>query len=281
MREHCLRGKAMWLVLAAAGLLAPVIAHADPLTGSIYRDSGLQWWLVVTALITLIEWPIFALTAKYSWALSLPIVALANVASGLLGISFGARYLLSVLPGFMLEWLVAYGFVCGLSRVRVRAPWSVFVPVVLMNLATFWIAPSLSMKLPPSDDQTGCMSNMHRIGEAVEKYTVKHDRMTHLTSLQELRGTLGESLDERSYHCLGREGLQLVVPMSEKTAFTLLLPWPDKTAEGVAATRVLLACPQPVHNGGRNCLYADGHVKWLAEDRFQRTVNAPDHIDSR
>ena len=30
--------------------------------------------------------------------------------------------------------------------------------------------------------------------------------------------------------------------------------------------RVLLADDEPRHNGGRNCLYYDGHVKWLRGD---------------
>lgn len=28
----------------------------------------------------------------------------------------------------------------------------------------------------------------------------------------------------------------------------------------------------PVHRGGRNCCLADGHVKWMAEDHFQRRL---------
>lgn len=270
------------LLLAAFAL--PALASADPLTGSIYNDSGLEWWLVITAVITLIEWPIFALMAKYSWGLSLPIIALANVASGVLGILLPSLMFLVVVPGFVLELLVVYAAVQAFQRARVRAPAQLFIPVLLMNLATFWIAPAVQMRLPiPSGDTSRCMGCIHALGDDIKQYAERHNGdMPRVTTMRQLRAALGATADdERKYHCAGREGLQLVAPLTEKTEFILLLPWPTRWAEGDSSSRVILADPRPIHHDGRMCLYADDHAKWLSETTFQLILNSKGHTDRR
>jgi prepilin-type processing-associated H-X9-DG protein len=39
-----------------------------------------------------------------------------------------------------------------------------------------------------------------------------------------------------------------------------------------ASATVLAYDCAPVHRGGRNCCFVDGHVKWLPEDEFQRRL---------
>lgn len=275
----------MRMLLLAIGLILPTVASANPLTGSILVDSGVQWWLAVNAAITLIEWLIFALSAKYNWVLALPIALLANLASGLVGAVAGPFALFTTVPGFFVELLVVYGLVRWLQRFRVRAPISVFIPVVLMNVATFWIAPALWGKLPvPSGDPSLCASHMSRVGKAIEQYALKHKgQMPRVNSVQELKTVLGDSVEEKLYHCPSRSGLQLVAPLTPETEYMLLLPWPDKWMDGNPASysgRVIIADPRPtysLHSWVRTCLFADGHAQTMVERNFQPFLDARDH----
>jgi len=260
-------------------LLLPAAACADPLTARIVLEAGWDWWAVVTVAIVLIEWPIFVLVGMYRWGWGLLWAALANVASGLLGILIGPA---SSGPVVMLplaivsEGLILWGLV-SLVPPRDYRPDRLLYAVIAMNIATFWISPAVGPRLTNmAEDQHRCLRNEKQLGVAMLAYAQDHEGFLPpaTTTLALGPAVSGYLRNDDLLRCpaptrwgmlperRGTVNYQLVLPLSREP----MSRWPQPERH------LLLMDDAPRHNHGRNCLFYDGHVQWLSESRVQEAL---------
>jgi hypothetical protein len=299
------------IACGVGGLLAlPAAACANPLSGLIWRDYGFGWWLVVTALIVAVEWPLFAWIGRWHWGWSLVGVIVANVASTFLLGAFGVPNYLP--PTLLLTVAVEAGVIAllawPLAWRGLAPPKQLLGAVFAMNAASFLIAPVVSGFLAPRDTKPLCMSNLKKIGAALSVYTADNDRaLPPVRTAAELRGFLaGKTPTELSWHC-PQLASQWTLSDREPTRlnYELFLPLPDRLADEIVTVhrrpdgrrswterrypepwrvgRVLMADDAPRHGGmigraggasGRVCLYYDWHAKWVKEADVAAMVGA-------
>lgn len=113
-----------------------------------------------------------------------------------------------------------------------------------------------------SAKRASCQSNLKQMGMAVKQYSQDNDdKLPDLGSAASIRAALERYAPAPEvFACLEGE-----LPYQGNPALSLKKL--DKVA--APATKVMFYCGEPAHLGGRNICYADGHVKWMKEERWQ------------
>lgn len=258
----------------AALLVCQAVALANPLTGNTLRENGPGWWVVVTALIALVEWPVIAYCGRFRWHWALLTSVVANVLSGLAGPPWAAAGRL--FAGYGIELVVVA--LAGLLPVRGDRPrYAVPLAWLAMNLLSSFVVPLTQPHLPNQGlSHATCMSNQRRIYTALAAYCADCDGdLPSVTTARELRTVLAPRLGggDAYLFCCPATGSawSLYGPHDPETVNYLLrtplaprLPAPS---DAWGAKRSFLTDDRPRHAGGagRVYLYYDGHASYRAE----------------
>lgn len=294
---------------AAFGLLAlglAPVAWANPGTYGMWSYEHPWLWVWVMLLIVAIKTPILMLITRWAWTAALVGVILANglstAAGGLVHTGKGPEIPAYLAVGVVVE--LAFLMLFGLWRRWTGQPLALtrLVPaVVLMCLATFWVAPALGPAPNPAERnrQQTCRHQLTELALAVDMYTMDYDEtLPPVTTVDELRPRLAPYLRgmyadrakdpdspwaaiarqtslEDAFSCPQTTGRwSLTRPAGVRAGYAWLVPWTRRPMRlgdiAQPALAIFLADDVPRHQGWRNCTFLDCHGSTMSEKEFQK-----------
>lgn len=261
-------------------------------TGTCYANYGMMvsypgWWTEVAVVaILLVETLAIGLICKVGWLAAFLAASAANVFSALGG-SWGAPHIAVLATNIIFETpivvLVLTVWIAHASQQNKprRSFRRLVMAGIMMNLLTYPFVPILDAAVGREDmgnfRRTACLSNLKQIAAGVQMYQAEYGTLPQADSFTELRECMHTLLprhfNPEIFTCPGgtiRDGEYLPLhPRRLKlpytcTNFRKLPPAPERSKANNGLTPIIWDSA-PVHRGGRNLAFLDGHVKWYVE----------------
>lgn len=175
----------------------------------------------------------------------------------------GHRFSQVALIGLLLPGLLWIATVLLIRRIagtdwRKAFPIAIMPTIIASGIVITLIAPAFAFTRE-MNRVAACQENLKQIGQALQRYA---DDRRELPPTEDWAARLKPYLqgDGKFTHCpadTGRDGLS----------------YEYHAAQGKQASEMPAVWGRhPFHLGGRNCLFSDGQVKWLAEKDFQEAL---------